>query len=70
MLWSMLQNGSGLPLEDSGDFSWASRAVVKLVSRSLEEGKSLDTLGETLQANGLHLTVFSGGTTVYAWGEE
>lgn len=53
LLWLMLQNGSGLPLEDSGDFSWASRAVVKLVSRSLEEGKSLDALGETLQANGL-----------------
>ena len=70
LLWLMLQNGGGLPLEDSGDFSWASRAVVKLVSRSLEEGKSLDTLGETLQANGLRLTVFSGGTTVYAWGEE
>lgn len=48
----MLQSG-GLPLEDSGDFSWASRAVVKLVSRSLEESKPLDTLGETLRANGL-----------------
>lgn len=23
--WLMLQNGGGLPLEDSGDFSWASR---------------------------------------------
>lgn len=70
LLWFMLQNGSGLPLEDSGDFSWASRAVVKLVSRSLEEGKPLDALGETLQANGLRLTVFSGGTAVYTWGEE
>lgn len=70
LLWLMLQNGGGLPLEDSGDFSWASRAVVKLVSRSLEEGKSLDTLGETLQANGLRVTVCSGGETVYIWGED
>lgn len=69
LLWLMLQNGGGLPLEDSGDFSWASRAVVKLVSRSLEEGKSLDSLGETLQANGLRVTVRSGGATVYTWGE-
>lgn len=68
LLWLMLRNGSGLPLEDSGDFSWASRAVVKLVSRSLEGGKSLDALGETLQANGLRLTVLSDGATVYAWG--
>ena len=67
LLWLMLQNGGGLPLEDSGDFSWASRAVVKLASRSLEEGKSLDTLGETLQANGLRITVLSGGTSVYSW---
>lgn len=70
LLWLMLQNGGGLPLEDSGDFSWASRAVVKLVSRSLEEGKSLDALGETLQANGLRLTVLSGGAAVYTWGGE
>lgn len=70
LLWLMLQNGGGLPLEDSGDFSWASRAVVKLVSRSLGEGKSLDTLGETLQANGLRVTVRSGGTTIYTWGGE
>lgn len=70
LLWLMLQNGGGLPLEDSGDFSWASRAVVKLVSRSLEEGKSLDALGETLQANGLRIVVLSGGETVYAWGSE
>lgn len=70
LLWLMLQNGGGLPLEDSGDFSWASRAVVKLVSRSLEEGKSLNALGETLQANGLRVTVRSGGETVYTWGEE
>ena len=69
LLWLMLQSG-GLPLEDSGDFSWASRAVVKLVSRSLEESKPLDTLGETLRANGLRVTVISGGTTVYTWGEE
>ena len=68
LLWLMLQSG-GLPLEDSGDFSWASRAVVKLVSRSLEESKPLDTLGETLRANGLRVTVISGGTTVYTWGE-
>lgn len=70
LLWLMLQNGGGLPLEDSGDFSWASQAVVKLVSRLLEEDKPLETLGETLQANGLRVTVLSGGTTVYAWGEE
>lgn len=70
LLWLMLQNGGGLPLEDSGDFSWASRAVVKLVSRSLEEGEPLDVLGETLQANGLRLTVLSGEETVYAWGGE
>lgn len=70
LLWLMLRSGSGLPLEDSGDFSWASRAVVKLVSRSLEKGKSLDTLGENLQANGLRVTVRSGGKTVYTWGEE
>lgn len=70
LLWLMLQNGGGLPLEDSGDFSWASRAVVKLVSRSLEKGKSLDTLGETLQANGMRVIVLSDGATVYAWGEE
>lgn len=70
LLWLMLQGGGGLPLEDSGDFFWASRAVVKLVSRSLEEGKPLDTLGETLQANGLRVTVISRDTVVYAWGEE
>lgn len=70
LLWLMLRGGGGLPLEDSGDFSWASRAVVKLVGRSLEEGKSLNTLGETLQANGLRVTVLSDNTTVYAWGEE
>ena len=70
LLWLMLQNGGGLPLEDSGDFFWASRTVVKLVSRSLEEGKSLDTLGGMLQANGLRVTVRSGGETVYTWGEE
>lgn len=68
LLWLMLRIGNGLPLEDSGDFSWASRAVVKLVSRSLEKGKSLDTLGKTLQANGLRVTVRSGGETVYTWG--
>ena len=70
LLWLMLQGGGGLPLEDSGDFSWASQAVVKLVSRSLAEGKSLDALGETLQANGLRVTVLSGGTAVYTYGEE
>lgn len=70
LLLLMLQNGGGLPLEDSGDFSWASRAVVKLVSRSLEKGKSLDMLGETLQANGMRVIVLSDGATVYAWGEE
>lgn len=70
LLWLMLRIGNGLPLEDSGDFSWASRAVVKLVSRSLEKGKSLDTLGKTLQANGLRVTVRSGGETVYTWGEK
>lgn len=69
LLWVMLQSGGGLPLEDSGDFFWASRAVVKLVSRSLEEGKPLDTLGETLQANGLRGTVCSGGAAVYTWGK-
>lgn len=70
LLWLMLRIGGGLPLEDSGEFSWASRAVVKLVSRSLEKGKSLDTLGKTLQANGLRITVRSGGKTVYTWGEK
>lgn len=70
LLWLMLRIGNGLPLEDSGEFSWASRAVVKLVSRSLEKGKSLDTLGKTLQANGLRVTVRSGGETVYTWGEK
>lgn len=70
LLWLMLHNGGGLPLEDSGDFSWASRAAVKLASRSLEKGKSLDALGETLQANGLRVIVRAGGETVYAWGEE
>lgn len=70
LLWLMLQNGGGLPLEDSGDFSWASRAAVKLASRSLEKGKALDALGETLQVNGLRLTVLSGGETVYTWGGE
>lgn len=70
LLWLMLQNGSGLPLEDSGDFSWASRAAVKLVCRSLEKNKSLDALGETLQANGLRVTVLSDGAAVYTWGEE
>lgn len=70
LLWLMLQNGGRLPLEDSGDFSWASRVAVKLASRSLEEGKSLDSLGETLQSNGLRITVLSGGKTVYTCGEE
>ena len=70
LLWLMLRGGGGLPLEDSGDFSWASRAVVKLVSHSLKEGKSLDSLGETLQANGLRVTVCSGGRAVYTWGAE
>ena len=70
LLWIMLQGGGGLPLEDSGDFSWASRAVVKLVSRLLEDGNSLDTLGETLQGNGLRVTVLSGGTPIDSWGEE
>lgn len=68
LLWIMLQSGGGLPLEDSGDFSWASRAAVRLVSRSLEEGEPLDSLGETLRASGLRVTVLSGGTTVYTWG--
>lgn len=70
LLWFLLQGGGGLPLEDSGDFSWASRTVVKLVSRSLKENKPLDALGETLQANGLRVTVLSGGTSVYTWGAE
>lgn len=70
LLWLMVRSGSGLPLEDSGEFSWASRAVVKLVSRSLKKGKSLDTLGETLQANGMRVTVRSGGKTIYTWGGE
>lgn len=70
LLWLMFRMGGALPLEDSGDFSWASRAVVKLVSRSLEEGETLDTLGETLRANGLRLTVISGGSALYTYGEE
>ncbi len=32
LLWLMLRIGNGLPLEDSGEFSWASRAVVKPVA--------------------------------------
>lgn len=70
LLWAMLQGGYGLPLEKSGDFSWVSRAVVKLVSRSLEEGKSLDSLGKALQSSGLRVTVLTEETAIYTLGEE
>ena len=73
MVWLVIRQGSGIGIEDSGDFHWAGKAAAEAVSSALdaraeEGGQQLDRLAAILDADSMRLVVVEDGRVVYTYG--
>ena len=72
LIWLVMQQGSGLGLEDHGELTLVGSTAAETVAAALEEGDAwtgqLDSLATMLDAASLRLVVTEGGETRYTYG--
>ena len=74
MVLLVIRQGSGIGLEDSGDFYWAGRAAAEVVTSALDAGEEartqqFDQLTAMLNAGSMRLVVEENGSVIYTHGE-